>query len=44
MIRSGTTTLADGYFCLEGAARAINQSGMRAVLAPGVIDFPAPGV
>ena len=44
MIRSGTTTLADGYFCLEGSARAINQSGMRAVLAPGVIDFPAPGV
>ncbi len=44
MIRSGTTTLADGYFCLEGSARAIDQSGMRAVLAPGVIDFPAPGV
>ena len=44
MIRSGTTTLADGYFCLEGSARAIRQSGMRAVLAPGVIDFPAPGV
>jgi len=44
MIRSGTTTLADGYFCLEGSARAINQSGMRAVLAPGVVDFPAPGV
>jgi 5-methylthioadenosine/S-adenosylhomocysteine deaminase len=44
MIRSGTTTLADGYFCLEGSARAIEQAGMRAVLAPGVIDFPAPGV
>jgi 5-methylthioadenosine/S-adenosylhomocysteine deaminase len=44
MIRSGTTTLADGYFCLEGSARAMEQSGMRAVLAPGVIDFPAPGV
>jgi 5-methylthioadenosine/S-adenosylhomocysteine deaminase len=44
MIRSGTTTLADGYFCLEGSARAIARSGMRAVLAPGVIDFPAPGV
>jgi 5-methylthioadenosine/S-adenosylhomocysteine deaminase len=43
MIRSGTTTLADGYFCLDGSARAISQSGMRAVLAPGVIDFPAPG-
>jgi 5-methylthioadenosine/S-adenosylhomocysteine deaminase len=44
MIRSGTTTLADGYFCLEGSARAIYQSGLRAVLAPGVVDFPAPGV
>jgi 5-methylthioadenosine/S-adenosylhomocysteine deaminase len=44
MIRSGTTTLADGYFCLEGSVRAVNQSGLRAVLAPGVIDFPAPGV
>ena len=44
MIRSGTTTLADGYFCLEGSSLAIDQSGMRAVLAPGVIDFPAPGV
>ncbi len=44
MIRSGTTTLADGYFCLDGSARAISESGMRAVLAPGVIDFPAPGV
>ena len=44
MIRSGTTTLADGYFCLEGTARAVEQAGMRAVLAPGVIDFPAPGV
>lgn len=44
MIRSGTTTLADGYFCLEGSARAMEQAGMRAVLAPGVIDFPAPGV
>jgi 5-methylthioadenosine/S-adenosylhomocysteine deaminase len=44
MIRSGTTTLADGYFCLEGSARAVEQAGMRAVLAPGVIDFPAPGV
>ena len=35
MIRSGTTTLADGYFCLDGSVRAIDQSGMRAVLAPG---------
>ena len=43
MIRSGTTTLADGYFCLDGSARAVDQSGMRAVLARG-IDFPAPGV
>ncbi|MCU0579016.1 MAG: amidohydrolase [Desulfobacterota bacterium] len=44
MIRSGTTTFADGYFCLEGTARAVQEAGLRAVLAHGIIDFPAPGV
>jgi 5-methylthioadenosine/S-adenosylhomocysteine deaminase len=44
MIRSGTTTFADGYFCLDGTARAVRESGLRAVLAHGIIDFPAPGV
>ncbi|UCG13341.1 MAG: amidohydrolase [Deltaproteobacteria bacterium] len=44
MIRSGTTTFCDGYFYEDAAARAVSASGMRAVLAQGVIDFPAPDV
>lgn len=44
MILSGTTSVADGYFLEGQAARAFVDSGMRAVAAQGVIDFPAPGV
>jgi 5-methylthioadenosine/S-adenosylhomocysteine deaminase len=44
MIRSGTTTCGDGYFCLDGSGKAVDQSGMRGVLGQGVVDFPAPGV
>ena len=44
MIHSGTTTVADGYFHEGDAARALLESGMRAVPAHGVVDFPAPGV
>jgi 5-methylthioadenosine/S-adenosylhomocysteine deaminase len=44
MIRSGTTTCADGYFHEAAAAEAFLESGLRAVAAQGVIDFPAPGV
>jgi 5-methylthioadenosine/S-adenosylhomocysteine deaminase len=44
MIKSGTTTFCDGYFYEDGAARAVITSGIRAVLAQGVIDFPAPGI
>lgn len=44
MLLSGTTTCCDGYFYEEQVAEAIRISGMRAVLAQGVIDFPAPGV
>ncbi|MBF0572928.1 MAG: amidohydrolase [Desulfamplus sp.] len=44
MILSGTTTCCDGYFHEESVAEAVNESGMRAVLGQGVIDFPAPGV
>ena len=42
MIRSGTTTFADGYFFEEEAARAVQQSGMRAFLGKGILDFPTP--
>lgn len=44
MIRGGITTVADGYFYEDSAARAFADSGMRAVAAQGVVDFPAPGV
>lgn len=44
MIASGTTCFADGYFFEGEAARAAHKSGLRALIAQGVIDFPAPGV
>jgi 5-methylthioadenosine/S-adenosylhomocysteine deaminase len=44
MLLSGTTTCCDGYFHEEAVAAAVKESGMRAVLGCGVIDFPAPGV
>jgi len=44
MILSGTTTVADGYFLEETAAKAFCSAGLRAVAAQGIIDFPAPGV
>ncbi len=44
MIASGTTTLSDGYFFQDATAKAVRQAGLRALLAQGVIDFPAPGV
>ncbi|AGF78173.1 cytosine deaminase-like metal-dependent hydrolase [Desulfocapsa sulfexigens DSM 10523] len=44
MILSGTTTVADGYFYEDQAARALLESGMRAIPAQGIVDFPAPGV
>ena len=44
MILSGTTTCADGYFHVDAVAQAVQAAGLRAVLAQGVIDRPAPGV
>ena len=44
MLLSGTTCVGDSYFCMHGAAKAYERSGMRAVAMHGVIDFPAPGV
>lgn len=44
MIASGTTSFIDGYFIQHETARAVHESGLRAVLGQGVIDFPAPGV
>ncbi|MBL7180019.1 MAG: amidohydrolase [Pseudomonadota bacterium] len=44
MILSGTTTCCDGYFFEDNVAAAVCETGLRAVLGQGVIDFPAPGV
>lgn len=44
MLLSGTTCCCDGYFHEDSAAKAVAESGMRGILAQGVIDFPAPGV
>ena len=44
MIGSGTTCLADGYFFQDATVRAVHESGMRGLVAQGVLDFPAPGV
>lgn len=44
MILAGITTVADSYFYEEEAARAFAEAGLRAVVAQGIIDFPAPGV
>ncbi len=42
MIRSGTTTFADGYFFEDQVAKAVEKSGMRALLGEGILDFPSP--
>ncbi len=44
MLLSGTTTCCDGYFYEDEVVKAVGESGMRAVLGQGVIDFPGPGV
>ncbi len=44
MIGSGTTCLADGYFFQDETVRAVHESGMRGLIAQGVLDFPVPGV
>lgn len=44
LLLSGTTTVADAYYHMDGACRAYAESGMRAVAGHGIIDFPAPGV
>lgn len=44
MLLSGTTTCCDGYFLASDIADMVLQSGLRAILGQGVIDFPAPGV
>ena len=42
MLLSGTTCCCGGYFHEDAVARAVAETGLRAVLAQGVIDFPGP--
>jgi 5-methylthioadenosine/S-adenosylhomocysteine deaminase len=42
MLRSGTTTFCDGYFFEESAARAAVNTGIRAVMGQGILDFCTP--
>jgi 5-methylthioadenosine/S-adenosylhomocysteine deaminase len=42
MIASGTTAFNDMYFYQDVLGQAVKQSGMRAVLGQGLIDFPTP--
>ncbi|MCB2186507.1 MAG: amidohydrolase [Deltaproteobacteria bacterium] len=44
MLLGGVTTVCDSYFCVDGTARAYLRAGQRAVVAQGIIDFPAPGL
>jgi 5-methylthioadenosine/S-adenosylhomocysteine deaminase len=43
MIRSGTTAFNDMYFFMEDTARAVEESGIRAVLSYGFIDLSDAG-
>lgn len=38
MIKSGTTCFADQYFFMEEVAKAVERSGLRAVLSYGIIE------
>jgi 5-methylthioadenosine/S-adenosylhomocysteine deaminase len=42
MILSGTTTFCDAYFYESEVARAAFDSGIRAIVSQGFIDFPRP--
>ena len=44
MIASGTTSVIEGYFFQDETMKAFHKSGLRALVAQGIIDFPAPGV
>ena len=43
MLKGGTTTFTDMYFIMDEAAKAAEESGIRAVLSRGLIGFPPKG-
>lgn len=42
MIKSGTTCFADMYFYEDTVVKAVKKAGMRAVLAPGILEAGGP--
>lgn len=44
MMRSGTTTMCDGYFFEDHVGRAAREAGMRAWIAEGFVGFPTPSI
>ncbi|MFP4419780.1 MAG: amidohydrolase family protein [Desulfococcaceae bacterium] len=44
LLLGGATCCCDGYFLEDQVAAAVAETGIRAVLGQGVVDFPAPGV
>lgn len=42
MVKSGTTCFADQYFFMEDVARAVEEAGLRGVLARGIIELDDP--
>ncbi len=43
MLRNGITTFVDMYFYEDAVAQSVKESGIRAVLCTGILDFPTPG-
>ena len=43
MLRNGVTTFVDMYFYEDAVAQSVKESGVRAVLCTGILDFPTPG-
>ncbi len=42
MLRSGTTTFNDMYYFVDEIAKVVDETGIRAVLSKGLLDFPVP--
>ena len=42
MIKSGITTFSDMYFFEDEVAKVVENTGIRAILGEGIIDFPTP--
>ncbi len=43
MLKSGITTFNDMYFFVDTASQVTKNMGMRAMMGPGILDFPTPG-